>query len=97
MKEFRGRVVAITGAGSGIGRALACELSRRGAHLSISDVDGDGLAETASRCDGPGVKVAADVIDVSDRASVADWAERVVEDHGRVNVIVNNAGVALST
>ena len=96
MKEFRGRVVAITGAGSGIGQALACELSRRGAHLSISDVDEAGLAVTTSRCEGAGHKVAANVVDVSDRSAVADWAATVVEDHGRVNMIVNNAGVALS-
>ncbi len=96
MKEFRGRVVAITGAGSGIGQALACELTRRGAHLSISDVDEVGLTETVRRCEGFGTKVVASRVDVADRPSVAEWAARAVDDHGRVNVIINNAGVALS-
>lgn len=96
MKEFRERVVAVTGAGSGIGQALACDLARRGAHLSISDVDTDGLDETVRRCEGFGVKVVSTRVDVSDRSSVSDWAGQVVDDHGRVNVIINNAGVALS-
>lgn len=97
MKDFRDKVVAITGAGSGIGQALACELAGRGAHLSLSDVDEGGLAETVSRCEGLGVKVVANRVDVSDLSAVTDWAAQVVDDHGRVNVIVNNAGVALST
>ena len=95
MKEFRDRVAAITGAGSGIGAALSVELARRGAHLAISDVDPDGLAATAAACEGYGVKVTSQHVDVAQRAQVADWADRVVEEHGRVNLIVNNAGVAL--
>ncbi len=96
MKRFDDRVVAITGAGSGIGRALAVELAGRGAHVAVSDVDEAGLADTVARCEGRGVKVTAQRVDVADRAAVDAWAEQVVADHGRVNVIVNNAGVALS-
>ena len=95
MKRFDGRVAAITGAGSGIGRALAVELSARGAHLAVSDIDEVGLAETAARCEGRGVKVVARQLDVADRDDVHVWADEVVADHGSVNVIVNNAGVAL--
>ncbi len=97
MKDFRGRVAAITGAGSGIGRALADALARRGAHLALSDIDDVGLAETVARCEGFGVKVTAQHLDVADRDSVYAWAERVVSDHGRVNLIINNAGVALGS
>jgi butyryl-CoA dehydrogenase len=96
MKELQGRVAAVTGAGSGIGRALAVELSRRGCHVALSDVDDVGLAATVAACEGHGVKVSSQQVDVADRAAVHDWADEVVADHGRVNLIVNNAGVAMS-
>jgi short-subunit dehydrogenase len=96
MTQLDGKVVAITGAASGIGRALAVQLAGRGCPLALCDVDEDGLAQTASLCAGLGVKVRTDRVDVADREAVSDWADRVVADHGRVNVIVNNAGVALS-
>lgn len=95
MKQFNGRVVAITGAGSGIGRALAKDLAGRGAHLALSDIDEVGLADTVSQCEGSAVKVTSQRLDVADRAAVHAWADQVVDDHDKVNVIVNNAGVAL--
>lgn len=95
MEQFTGKVAAITGAGSGIGRALAVELARRGAHLAISDVDEAGLAETANGCEGYGTKVTTRRLDVADRSDVFAWADEVVRDHGTVNLIFNNAGVAL--
>jgi NAD(P)-dependent dehydrogenase (short-subunit alcohol dehydrogenase family) len=95
MKDFKGRVAAITGAGSGIGRALANDLARRGAHLALSDIDDAGLAETVSQCEGFGVKITSQHLDVADRAAVYAWADQVVADHGEVNLVVNNAGVAL--
>ena len=95
MKNIDGRVAAITGAGSGIGRALAVELARRGAHVALSDIDEAGLAETVSLCEGSGVKVTSQKVDVADRAAVFAWADQVVADHGAVNLIFNNAGVAL--
>jgi butyryl-CoA dehydrogenase len=96
MKDVTGRVAAVTGAGSGIGRALSIELARRGAHVALSDVDTEGLAETVAACEGHGVKVTSAAVDVADRSAVHDWAEQVVDEHGRCNLIVNNAGVALS-
>jgi NAD(P)-dependent dehydrogenase (short-subunit alcohol dehydrogenase family) len=95
MKDFSGRVAAITGAGSGIGRALANALARRGAHLALCDIDAVGLAETAGQCEGFGVKITSEQVDVADRTAVYAWAGQVVTDHGRVNLIINNAGVAL--
>lgn len=94
MKQLKSRVAAVTGAGSGIGRALAIELAGRGSHLALSDVDETGLFETVARCEGAGVKVTSHRLDVADRAAVHAWADQVVADHGRVNLIVNNAGVA---
>jgi NAD(P)-dependent dehydrogenase (short-subunit alcohol dehydrogenase family) len=95
MKDFTGRVAAITGAGSGIGRALAVNLARRGAHVALCDIDETGLAETVTQCEGHGVRITSQRVDVADRAAVEAWAERVVADHGTVNLVINNAGVAL--
>lgn len=95
MKNFSGKVAAITGAGSGIGRALAEELASRGTHLALSDVDEQGLAETVLRCERSGVNVTPTALDVADRDAVFAWADQVVADHGKVNLIANNAGVAL--
>jgi short-subunit dehydrogenase len=95
VRRFEGKVAAITGAASGIGRALAVELAGRGAHLSLADVDEIGLAETAGLCDGFGVKVTSATVDVADRRRVEWWAGQTVSEHGRANLVVNNAGVAL--
>ena len=97
MKSFDDKVVAITGAGSGIGRALSLNLARQGALLAISDVDDAGLAETVDLVKGVGVReVRSDHLDVADRAAFAAYAASVADQFGRVNVVVNNAGVALA-
>ncbi len=96
VRGYRDRVVAVTGAASGIGRALAHELVARGAHVALSDVDESGLADAALACEGRGVKVTSAVVDVADRDAVLRWADDVAAEHGSVNVVVNNAGVALS-
>lgn len=91
-----GRVAAVTGAASGIGRSLARELVRRGAHVALCDVDADGLAATVAACEGRGVKVSHRAVDVADADAVDAWAGSVVDTHGQVNLIVNNAGVAVA-
>ena len=94
MAFYRSKVAVITGAGSGIGRGLAVDLSRRGAHVVISDIDEAGLAGTAELC--APAQVSAHRLDVADRDAVLAHASDVVEEHGRVNMIVNNAGVAVA-
>ena len=97
MSGFAGKVAVVTGAGSGIGRALAHALARRGARLALSDVDEVGLAETRRRVESLGVRsVRTDRLDVADRSSVLGYADEVARDQGVVNVVVNNAGVALA-
>jgi NADP-dependent 3-hydroxy acid dehydrogenase YdfG len=97
MNDLKGKVAAITGAGSGIGRALALELAGRGCHLALSDIDGERLAQTAQEAQGPAIQVSTAVVDVADRAAVFAWAEACRATHGKVNLIFNNAGVALSS
>ena len=94
VKSFSGKVAAITGAGSGIGRALALRLARRGCHLALCDVNERGLAATVEWARRTGVRVTGDRVDVADREAVYRWADRVAEEHGRVNLVFNNAGVA---
>ncbi len=95
MQDFRGRVAAITGASSGIGRALAIDLAGRGCHVAIADVDTEGLDVTASLARHAGVDISTRTLDVADRDGVHEWADEVVAEHGKVNLVFNNAGVAL--
>jgi len=82
MKSVKGKVAAITGAASGIGRATAELLARRGCHVAISDVNEQGLAETAERCRAHGVKVRATRLDVAQREAVHAWADEVARELG---------------
>ncbi|GAA3194201.1 SDR family NAD(P)-dependent oxidoreductase [Dactylosporangium siamense] len=90
MSPVAGKVAVITGAASGIGRALALELARRGARLALSDVEEAGLAETAELAGGAHVSV----LDVSDRPAVEAYAAAVAGHFGVVHQVYNNAGVA---
>jgi short-subunit dehydrogenase len=90
------RTAVITGAGNGIGRAIAQSLARRGCHLALADISEPGLAETVQLLDGARIHVSRHRLDVADRAAVAALPQAVASEHGRVDLLFNNAGVALS-
>ncbi len=96
MKNLTGKVTAITGAGSGIGRALAINFARQGSHVALSDQNAEALAETEKLLASYPIKITCHKIDVSNKDEVYTWADDVVKQHGKVNIIINNAGVALS-
>lgn len=89
------RVAVITGAGGGIGRATALALARRRCHLALADIDAEGLKETAWMLGSQGVRVTTHLLDVADREAVRALPEEVHAAHGRIDILMNNAGVAL--
>ncbi len=93
---IRGAVAVVTGAAGGIGRALALDLAGRGAALALTDRNGEALAATAASCRAAGVKVSEHVFDMADAAAIAALPDAVIAQHGRVDLLVNNAGVALA-
>jgi NADP-dependent 3-hydroxy acid dehydrogenase YdfG len=96
MQGFAGKVAVVTGAGSGIGQALAIELGRRGAKLAISDVNTEGLAVTEEKLRAIGAPVKADRLDVTEREAFLLYADAVKAHFGKVNQIYNNAGIAFT-
>ncbi len=93
--RLHNRVVAITGAASGIGRATAVKLAKRGARVALADVNREGLEQTVVLC--RDAEVVATTLDVADRRAVYAWAEATREHFGEVHVIINNAGVAVAS
>jgi NAD(P)-dependent dehydrogenase (short-subunit alcohol dehydrogenase family) len=96
MRILTDRVAVVTGAASGIGRATSIALAREGCDLAISDVNQIGLSETAAEVRALGRRVRQDRIDVADKERMRAYADEVFADFGRVNILVNNAGVALA-
>ncbi len=95
MKTFNNKIVVITGAGSGIGRALALECGKRGARLALNDYAIAGLEETIALLHSQGVKeVHHKVFDVSDEEAMFSFAEGIKQQLGNAHVIINNAGIA---
>ncbi|HCA5019799.1 TPA: SDR family oxidoreductase [Acinetobacter baumannii] len=97
MKSFKNKVAAVTGAGSGIGQAIAIALAKQGCHLALSDISEARLAKTVELLTPYSVKVTTQKVDVAKRDEVATWAKAVVDEHGQVNLIFNNAGVAIGS
>ncbi len=93
MYSLQGKVAVVTGAGSGIGRALAQLLNAKGCKLAIADINEKGLSETAATLKG---EVMTQKLDVSNRAAVYAFADAVKAKYGTAHVVINNAGVAVS-
>ena len=95
MQAPAGKVAVVTGAGSGIGRALAHQLAAEGCHLALADLDRENLAEVARELDRHDLKITTHLLDVAERAAVYAFADEVLAAHGSVQLVINNAGVAL--
>ena len=95
MAYTEGKIAVITGAGSGIGRALAQQLNAAGCRLHLSDINADALAETVVSLSRKDLRVQTRVVDVAQRADMHAWADEVAAQDGHVDIVINNAGVAL--
>jgi NAD(P)-dependent dehydrogenase (short-subunit alcohol dehydrogenase family) len=93
--NLRNRTAVVTGAASGIGRAIAISLARRGCHLALADIRDQELAQTAERAAASGIRISRHRLDVTDREAMASFPAVVMAEHGSVDILVNNAGVAL--
>ena len=93
--RLEGRTAVITGAGGGIGRAIAISLARRRCHLALADIDEAGMAGTAELVRGYEVRVSCHRLDVADRAAVSGLPALVAAEHRGVDLLFNNAGVAV--
>ncbi|HET9501045.1 MAG TPA: SDR family NAD(P)-dependent oxidoreductase [Marmoricola sp.] len=97
MNTLHDKVVVITGAGSGMGREMSLQAAAQGALLALSDWNEAALTETAELARRHGVRgLRTDVLDVADRAAMQAWAAAVAEQFGRVDMVVNNAGVTVT-
>lgn len=96
MKDLKGKVAVVTGTGSGIGRATAIELAKEGCQMAISDINEKELEATRQAIEKLGVKVHAKVLDVANKKAFHDYANEVNDTFGKVNLVINNAGVAVS-
>lgn len=94
MKTFKGKVVVITGAGSGIGRALAQNFAAQGAMLALNDMNDTALKETVNAFKND-TEVLQEVFDVSDKDTVFSFAKKVIATYGHIDILINNAGVGL--
>jgi NAD(P)-dependent dehydrogenase (short-subunit alcohol dehydrogenase family) len=93
--KLKDRTAVVTGAAGGIGRAIATSLARRLCHLALADIDDAALARTAAEIATPGVRISRHHLDVSDPQAIAAFPEQVMTEHSGVDLLVNNAGVAL--
>ena len=97
MKTFKNKVALITGAASGMGRYLAINLAKEGADVVICDVDESGLKETEKLIKAYNVGSSSLLLDVRDKKEVEDLPTKIIENHGKIDLVFNNAGVVIPT
>lgn len=97
MKHLKGKIAVITGAASGIGRALAMGLAKEGSRLALADIDFDGLKETERLLKSGGGQAIIRRVDISRKKEIYSFAEQVMEHYGEVDILINNAGVVFTS
>ncbi len=95
MPYTQGKIAVVTGAGSGIGRALAQQFNREGCELYLSDINEDSLTSTLACLESQDVAAHGEVVDVADREAMHRWARDIGAARGHIDIVINNAGVAL--
>jgi NAD(P)-dependent dehydrogenase (short-subunit alcohol dehydrogenase family) len=91
--KIKGKVFVVTGGGSGMGQEMALKLLEKGAKVAIADIKAEGMAETARKAGALSENLTSHILNISDRASVEAFPQVVMEAHGVVDAIVNNAGI----
>ena len=93
MKDLQDKVAVITGGAGGVGSALAAGLADHGCHLALVDISEDALAKVVNALASKNVTITSHVVDITDKAQMAALPAQVVSEHGKVNILVNNAGI----
>ena len=94
MAYSNGKIAVITGAGSGIGKALAQQLNREGCRLLLCDINEEGLTATLQSLSQSDAPAQGHIVDVADKSAMQAWARTIAEEYGHIDILVNNAGVA---
>ena len=93
MKDLQGKVAVITGGAGGVGSALAARLADRGCHLALVDISEEALTKVVNELSVKNINITSHVVDITDKAQMSELPAKVLAAHGKVNILVNNAGI----